>query len=83
MNGVRVGKVTHYFDRIHVAVLQLERPLALGDHVQFVKRGFVLFEQEVTSMQVNHQGISAAQAGEEVAIRVIDEVSRNTEVHKL
>jgi putative protease len=83
MTGVRVGKVTHYFDRIGVAVLQLERPLALGDHVQFVKRGFVLFEQDITSMQVNHQNISSARAGDEVAVRVIDEVSRNTEVHKV
>ncbi|NPV67715.1 MAG: hypothetical protein HPY64_11265 [Anaerolineae bacterium] len=82
MTGVRVGKVTHYFDRIRVAVVQLERPLAVGDHVQFVKRGFVLFEQDVTSMQVNHQNITSAQAGDEVAIRVIEEVNRNTEVYK-
>ncbi len=83
MTGVRVGRVTHYFDRIRVAVLQLERPLAVGDHVQFVKRGYVLFEQDITSMQVNHQSISAAQAGDEVAVRVIEEVSRNTEVYRV
>ena len=83
MNGVRIGKVTHYFDRIHVVVLELERPLALGDHVQFVKRGMVLFEQDITSMQVSHQGISSAQAGEEVAVRVIEEVPGNTEVYRL
>ncbi len=72
MNGVRLGKVTHYYDRIRVAVLQLERPLAVGDHVQFVKRGYVLFEQEITSMHVNHQSIASAEAGDEVAVRVVE-----------
>jgi len=83
MDGVRVGKVTHYFDRIRVAVVQLERPLSVGDYVQFVKRGYVLFDQEITSMQVNHESIASAPAGAEVAIRVIDEVARNTEIRKV
>lgn len=83
MDGVRVGKVTHYYDRIRVAVLHLEQPLAIGDHVQFLKRDFVLFEQDVTSMQINHESISSAPAGAEVAIRVIEEVNRNTEVRKI
>jgi len=83
MDGVRVGKVTHYFDRIRVAVVQLERPLSVGDYVQFVKRGYVLFDQEITSMQVNHESIASAPAGAEVAIRVIDEVARNTEIRRV
>ena len=83
MTGVRVGTVTHYFDRIRVAVIQLERPLAVGDHVEFIKGGFMLFDQDITSMHINHQSITSARAGEEVAVRVIEEVRRNTEVYKV
>lgn len=83
MNGLRVGQVTHYFDRIHVAVMQLEGPLAVGDYIQFVKRDYVLFDQNVTSMQVDHQSISNAQAGDEVAIRVHEKVREGTLVFKI
>ena len=83
MNGPRVGRVTHYFNRIQVAVLQLESPLALGDWVRFIRRGYVLFDQEVTSMQIEHQHIQAAEAGEEVALKVVDEVGEGAEVFRL
>jgi hypothetical protein len=83
MNGPRVGTVTHYFDRIGVAVLQLDRPLALGDRVRFTRKGYVLFEQEVTSMQVEHQFIQSALAGQEIALKVVDKVGEGAEVFKL
>jgi hypothetical protein len=83
MNGPRVGTVTHYFDRIQVAVLQLDRPLAVGDWVRFVRRGYVLFDQEVTSMQIQHQFIQSARAGQEIALKVVDEVGEGAEVFRL
>lgn len=83
MNGRRVGRVTHYFDRIGVAVLQLDGPLALGDWVRFTRKGYVLFEQEVTSMQIEHKFIQSARAGEEIALKVVDEVGEGAEVFKL
>ncbi len=76
----KVGHVTHYFDRIRVAVLELEDELYLGDWVLFVRHGDSLFEQEVTSMQINHQSIEAAGPGDEVALRVDHEVKAGTEV---
>lgn len=49
MAGSRVGIVTHYFDRIRVAAVALEADLAVGDRIQFVRHGEVLFEQQLTS----------------------------------
>jgi acyl-CoA hydrolase len=73
MAARRVGTVTHYFDRIGVAVIELSKPLKVGDWVQFMGRT-TEFEQRVTSMQVNHQNIDGGIAGDEVAMKVIEQV---------
>ena len=77
----KVGHVTHYFDRIRVAVLELHDPLYLGDWVLFVRHGDELFEQEVTSMHINHQSIESAGPGDEVALRVDHAVKVGTEIY--
>jgi translation elongation factor EF-1alpha len=73
MAARRVGTVTHYFDRIGVAVIELSKPLKVGDWVQFMGRT-TEFEQRVTSLQVNHQNIEGGNAGDEVAMKVIEQV---------
>ncbi len=77
-----IGQVTHYFGKIGVAVLELYGDLSVGDWIAFVKRGEALFEQEVTSMQINHQDIDAAGEGDEVAIKIDYDAKKGTEVYK-
>jgi translation elongation factor EF-1alpha len=77
----KVAEVTHYFDRIGVAVLMLHGPLSVGDWIQFVRHGESLFEQEVTSMEVDHSPIASARIGDEVALKVQQVVKEGTEVY--
>ena len=51
-----VGKVIHYYDKIGVAVIKLEKALKVGDKVKFVY-GENEFEQTVESMQLEHEQI--------------------------
>ncbi len=76
-------QVTHYFRQIQVAVLQLEDGLAVGDRVRFVRHGYTVFEQDVASMQIHHQFIQSARAGQEIALKVEDDVAEGTEVYRL
>lgn len=64
-----LGKVVHYFDKIQVAVVQLDGALKSGDRIR-VTRGDQEFFETVGSMQVDHQEIQSARRGDEVAIRV-------------
>lgn len=73
MAEVKIGTVNHYYDRISVAVVDLTGPLRLGDTVAFSGK-HTYFGQQVTSMQIDHKEIEAAQAGQEVAIKVVDRV---------
>ncbi len=79
MTGVRIGEVTHYFDRINVAAIMLTETLHKGDQVHFLGHG-ADFTQEITSLQIEHQSIESAPKGEEVAVRVIKPVKRHTSV---
>lgn len=64
-----LGKVTHYYDRIGVAVVALEEPIRLGDTV-VLKRGDHVFEQRIESLQVDHTPIETADRGQEVGMKV-------------
>ncbi|MCL4397977.1 hypothetical protein M1403_03035 [Patescibacteria group bacterium] len=68
--GKTVGTVSHYFDHIGVAVLDLTGQIALGDSIDIVGKTGPKFSQTVTSMQVDHQPVKTAKKGDEVAIKV-------------
>ena len=64
----KIGKITHFFDKINVAVLKLDGTLKVGNTIQ-IGDGDEAFEQEVTSMQVNHKDIKEAKAGDDVGLK--------------
>jgi len=75
-----VGKVTHYYDKIGVAVVKLGKALKVGDKVKFV-HGEKEFEQMLESMQLEHAQVTTGKKGQEVAIKVNQETKSGTEVH--
>lgn len=79
MAGKRIGEVSHFFDRISVAVITLSSNLSKGDKVHFLGHGSD-FSQEITSMQIEHESIDVAKKGDEIAIKVIKPVRKHTPV---
>lgn len=77
-----LGKVVHYFDKIQVAVLSLNGNLKVGDKIK-VSRGENEFEQEVESMQIDHQEVQSAGKGQEVAIKVAQPAKTGTRICKV
>jgi len=75
----RIGKITHYFDKIGVAIVELLGNLSLGDHIH-VKGTNTDFEQEVSSMQVDHKNVSHAKKGEIVGLKVDQSVKEGDEI---
>ena len=74
-----VGVVTHYFDRIGVAVILLKQELYLDDWI-LIQGPRTSLEQQVYSMQINHQAIDKGQPGEEIALKVDNVVREGDEV---
>ncbi len=75
-----IGEVTHYFDRIGVAVISLWAGLALGDWVQFYGSS-TNFAQQIDSMQIDYQPIEEAVAGQEVAVLVSEKVRKGDKIY--
>lgn len=77
-----IGKVIHYYDKIGVAVVKLEKALKVEDKVKFTK-GDASFEQTIESMQLDHKQVNSGKKNDEVAIKVDQVVKSGTEVYKL
>ena len=78
-----IGKVTHYFNKINVAVIELtEDGLKKGEKIE-IKGGDRDFEQEVDSMQVEHEEIEEAKKGDSVGMKVEEPVREGYIVYKL
>ena len=78
----KVGKVTHFYDHIGVAIVELAGTLKVGDKIKFEGHG-ADFEQEVTSLQVNHESVEKGSAGEVVGLKTDLAVKVGTEVEKV
>jgi len=83
MADFKVGKVTHYYDKIQVAIVELDSDLAVGDKIKFVRGGEDMFEQEVGSIQVEHNQIESAKKGDVVGLKANQEVKEGAEVYKI
>ena len=78
---IRVGKVTHYYNRISVAVLELTGELEIGETIHILGR-ITDFDQRVGSMEIEHQKIQSAESGKEVALEVTEPVRKGDIVFK-
>ena len=79
---MKVGKVTHYYDNIGVAILELKKTLKVGDKIKFEGHD-ADFEQEVISLQVDHKPVEKASKGEMVGLKTDKKVKEGTEVEKV
>jgi len=82
MAEVEIGKVTHYFDHIHVAVLRLREPLHVGETIRLSGRATELV-QKVESLQINHQAVPEILPGQEGALKVDAEVREHDRVFRV
>lgn len=68
MANTKTGKVTHYYPKIGVAVIDLSSSLSTGDSITF--SGSTDFTQTVSSMQVEHNNITSAKKGDTIGLKV-------------
>jgi putative protease len=78
-----VGKVVDYFGKIGVAGIQVTAgPLNVGDTIR-IKGHTTDVTQVVESIQIEHQGVQRAEAGQTIGIRVKERVRKGDSVLKV
>ena len=78
----RVGIVNDYFAHIGVAGIDLEGTLRVGDTIH-IKGHTTDLEQLVESMQVEHEQVPEAKAGDAIGIKVPDRCRDGDTVYKV
>ena len=79
---MKIGKVTHYYDKIGVAIVELDGTLSVGDKIKFVRGGEDLFEQTVDSIQIEHEKVDSAKKGDVVGLKTKEVIKDGAEVFK-
>ncbi len=77
-----IGKVTHYYSGLKVAIVRFSKNFKKGAKVRF-KGATTDFEQIVDSMQYNHQDIEEAKKDQEVGIKVKEKVREGDKVFEI
>jgi len=75
----QIGTVTHWYDKIGVAVVKLTGPLAKGDKIK-IKKGDEEFEDTVSSLQIDHKDVDSAKKGADAAIKLTQKAKEGADV---
>lgn len=80
MADVKVGKIIHYYDKIGVAVVEVLKPLKVGDSIKISGHDNE-FTQTIVSMQIEHDQIEKVKKGQSVGLKVEKPVKEGDEVY--
>ena len=82
MADLKIGKVTHYYDKIGVAIIELDADLGVGDKIKFMRGGEDMFEQIVSEIQIEHEKLQSAKKGDVIGLKSDQPVKEGAEVYK-
>ncbi len=81
MDEAKIGKVTHYFNHLHVAgVVITDGELHKGDTIH-VKGHTSDFEQKAESMEIDNEAVEVAKAGDQIGLVVIEHAREHDTVY--
>lgn len=81
--GKLIGKISHYFSNIGVAIIDLSASLNQGDEIRIIGGENTDFNQVVESMQVDHKEVEKAKKGDSVGIKVKEKAREGYQVYKV
>lgn len=80
--GKLIGKITHYFSKVGVAIIEISDSLKVGDTIRIVG-STVDITQEVDSMEIEHQKVESAKKGDVIGLKVDEKVREENKVYKV
>lgn len=83
MEEKEIGRITHYFSKIGVAVVELTNgTLNVGDTIH-IKGHTTDLTQTVESLQIEHEQVQTIKVGDAAGIKVKDHVREHDSVYKV
>lgn len=82
-NEERVGTVTHYFNHLGVAIIQLETGVLREGDMVHIKGHTSDFRQRVGSMEVEHVHVNETRPGQSFGLKVSDHAREHDVVYRI
>ncbi len=79
---VEIGMVNDYFAKIGVAGIDLTGPLKVGDRIR-IKGHTTDLEEVVESIQIEHESVPEAKAGDKIGLKVGDRCRGGDHVYRV
>lgn len=83
VTDLKIGKVIHYYDKIGVAIVELDSTVSVGDRIKFSRGDEEMFSQNVDSIQIEHEKKDSAGKGDVIGLKTDAEVKEGAEVYKI
>jgi hypothetical protein len=77
-----VGEISHFFDKILVAVVEVKSEMKTGDTI-LIEGPMTNLKQKVDSMQIEHEKVAAAKKGQSIGMKVAGPVRKKDLVYKV
>lgn len=74
-----IGAITHYFNKIGVAVIELSGKIKEGDKIS-IEGATTNVNQKIDSMQIEHKKVKTAGKGQSIGLKVVDRVREGDDV---
>ena len=78
----QIGKITHYFAKIGVAVVELSAEVRVGDKIR-VDGATTSFVQVIDSMEIDNKRVETATVGQSIGLKVKEKVRPHDTVYKI
>lgn len=81
-NGKPIGKISHFYSKIGVGIVELKDALKTGDKIK-IKGHSTDIEQTIDSIQIDHKDVAEAKSGDVIGLKVSDKVREGDKVYKV
>lgn len=65
-----IGKITHYYDKIKVGVIEITGKISVGDCISYETQDGGTYEQIIESMEINRRPVFNAKKGDDIGIKL-------------
>jgi len=77
-----IGKIVHYYDHIEVGIVEITNgSLEVGEKIH-IKGATTDFEEDIKSMQIEHEQVNKAKKGEIIGLKVKGKVREGDLVYR-
>ena len=75
-----IGKITHYYGNIKVAIIKFNKPFKSGGRI-LIKGATTNLKQTAASIQYNHESVKVAKKNQQVGVKVNKKVREGDVVY--